>query len=31
MATLSQILAGLRADQQLGQKETLGMLGSSIF
>ena len=31
MATLSQILAGLRADQQLGQKETLGMLGKSIF
>ena len=31
MATLSQILAGFRADQQLGQKETLGMLGSSIF
>ncbi len=31
MATLSQILAGLRADQQLGQKETLGMLGESIF
>ncbi len=31
MATLSQILAGFRADQQLGQKETLGMLGDSIF
>ena len=31
MATLSQILAGLKADQQLNKQETLGLLGESIF